>query len=172
MASSDGIVCSICGAQNEGNQARCTSCGAKLDPLDGRALTAEEAHARRHQQEGFHWKWVVVAVSIYLVLQAIALVVLPQVIDAYEPEGLAALVISAAIWFVGGAFVGFISPGRTFLEPTVGALLAVVPTLLWIDYISIVDKLSLMAMIVGGMLGVMITLMGGFLGEKLQMGRQ
>lgn len=171
MASSDVTVCSICGAQNEAKQQRCTSCGAKLDALGGRALTAEEMHARRHQQEGFHWKWVIVAVSIYLVLQAIALVLLPLVIEAYEPEGLAALVISAGIWFVGGAFVGFISPGRTFLEPTVGALVAVVPTLLWIDYISIVDKLSLMAMIVGGMLGVMITLMGGFLGEKLQMSR-
>ncbi len=168
---SDQIVCSICGAQNDGNQARCTSCGAKLDPLDSRALTAEEEHAKRHQQEGFHWKWVIIAVTIYLVMQAIALVALPIAIDAYEPEGLAALVISAAIWFVGGAFVGFISPGRTFLEPTVGALVAVVPTLLWIDHISIVDKLSLMAMIVGGMLGVMITLMGGFLGEKLQMSR-
>ncbi|MAQ15387.1 MAG: hypothetical protein CMN30_11410 [Sandaracinus sp.] len=171
MASTDVIVCSICGAQNEGNQARCTSCGAKLDPLDGRGLTAEEEHARRHQQDGFHWKWVIVAVGMYLVMQAIALVVLPMVIDAYEPEGLSALLISAGIWFVGGAIVGFISPGRTFLEPTVGALLAVVPTLLWIDYISIVDKLSLMAMIVGGMLGVMITLMGGFIGEKLQMSK-
>ena len=169
MASSDVIVCSICGAQNEGNQVRCTSCGAKLESLENRALTPEEAHARRHQQEGFHWKWVLVAVSIYLVMQAVALILLPMVIDAYEPEGLSALLISAAIWFVGGAIVGFISPGRTFLEPTVGALLAVVPTLLWIDYISIVDKLSLMAMVVGGMLGVMITLMGGFLGEKMQM---
>ncbi|MBO6940025.1 MAG: zinc ribbon domain-containing protein [Deltaproteobacteria bacterium] len=169
---SDQIVCSICGAQNEPKQNRCTSCGAKLDPLDGKSLTAEEQHARRHQQEGFHWKWVAVAVSIYLVLQGIALVALPFAIDAYEPEGLAALLISAGIWFVGGAFVGFISPGRTFLEPTVGALLAVVPTLLWIDHISIVDQLSLMAMIVGGMLGVMITLMGGFLGEKLQMKKE
>jgi len=168
---SDTIVCSICGAENDANQDRCTSCGAKLDPLEGRALTAEEEHAKRHQQEGFHWKWVLIAVSIYLVLQAIALIALPMAIDAYEPEGLSALLISAAIWFVGGAFVGFISPGRTFLEPTVGALLAIVPTLLWIDYISIVNKLSLMAMIVGGMLGVMITLMGGFLGEKLQMSR-
>ena len=123
----------------------------------------------RYQQESFDWKWVAISFAIYLVLQSIALILLPMVIDAYEPQGLAALLISALIWFFGGILVGWISPGKTFLEPSVGAMTAVIPTLFWIDRISDVYQLSLLAMVVGGMLGVMITLLGGFLGERIQM---
>jgi len=165
----DVIICTICGAKNDPQATRCTSCGAKLDPLGSNELSAEEKHARRYQQDSFAWLWVVISFAVYLVLQAIFLVALPMVIDAYEPMGLSALMISAAIWFVGGIIVGWISPGKTFLEPSVGALLAVVPTMIYIDHISDVYPLSLLAMIVGGMLGVMVTLLGGFLGEKIQM---
>ena len=162
------IICSICGATNDASAARCTSCGAKIDVLE-RELTAEEEHARRYQQESFEWKWVAISFAIYATFQAIALALLPMVIDAYDPQGLPGLLISAGVWFVGGALVGFISPGKTFIEPAVGALLAVVPTLLWLNHIADVHQLSLLANIVGGMIGVMVTLLGGFLGEKLQM---
>ncbi len=163
------IICSICGAANDPSAKRCTSCGAKLDVLERGELTAEEEHARRYQQESFEWKWVAISFAIYATLQAIALVLLPMVIDTYDPQGLPGLLISAGVWFVGGAAVGFISPGKTFIEPAVGALLAVVPTLLWLNHIADVHQLSLLANIVGGMIGVMVTLLGGFLGEKLQM---
>ncbi|MEM9072208.1 MAG: zinc-ribbon domain-containing protein [Myxococcota bacterium] len=162
------ITCTICGAKNSPDAVRCTSCGAKIDVLE-RALSAEEEHARRYQQESFEWKWVFVSFGIYAALQAVALVALPMVIDSYDPQGLPGLLISAAVWFVGGAVVGLISPGKTFIEPAVGALLAVVPTLLWLNHIADVYQLSLLANIVGGMIGVMVTLLGGFLGEKLQM---
>lgn len=162
------IICTICGAPNDPKAVRCTACGAKIDILE-RELTAEEAHARRYQQESFEWKWVAISFAVYALLQAIALVLLPMVISSYDPQGLPGLLISAAVWFVGGALVGFISPGKTFLEPAVGALLAVVPTLLWLNHIADVYQLSLMANVVGGLLGVMVTLLGGFLGEKLQM---
>jgi hypothetical protein len=79
------------------------------------------------------------------------------------------LMISAAIWFVGGIIVGAISPGRTFVEPVVGALVVVVPTVLWINFISDVYAVSFLSMLVGGMLGVMVTILGSFLGEKIQM---
>lgn len=171
MATEEEIVCTICGAKNESSVSRCESCGAQLDPLGSRELSPEEAAARETQQGRFRWKWVFVAVGIYATLQAIALIALPMVIDAYDPQGLAGLMISAAIWFVGGIIVGAISPGRTFVEPTVAALIVVVPTLLWIDFRSDVYKLSLMAMSVSGMLGVMVTLMGSFFGEKIQMRR-
>ena len=92
-----------------------------------------------------------------------------MVIEAYDPQGLPGLLISAGVWFVGGILVGWISPGKTFIEPAVGALIAVVPTLLWLNHIADVYELSLLANITGGMIGVMVTLLGGFIGEKIQM---
>lgn len=163
---SEAIVCTICGAKNEEGSTRCVSCGAKLDTL---ALTAEEQAERAGQQTTFRWSWVGISVAIFAVLQAIAIGLLPMVIDAYDPQGLAGLMISAVIWFVGGMIVGAISPGRTFIEPVVAALIVVVPTILWINVRSDVHAVSFLSMLVGGMLGVMVTILGSFIGEKLQM---
>ena len=168
-ASEETIVCSVCGAKNGSEHSRCQSCGAKLDALGARELTPEEEFARRHQQDTFEWKWVGISAAIYLALAAVALFALPLAIDAYEPQGFNALLIASGIWFVGGILIGLVSPGKTFLEPTVGALVAVVPTLVWITHISDIETLSLLGSVVGGALGVMLTLMGGFFGEWLQM---
>lgn len=165
----EAIVCTICGAKNEESSTRCASCGAKLEALG--SLTAEEQAARAGQQTNFRWKWVGISVAIFGVLQAIAIGALPMAIEAYDPQGLAGLMISAAIWFVGGVVVGAISPGRTFIEPVVAALIVVVPTIIWINYISDVHAVSFLSMLVGGMLGVMVTILGSFLGEKIQMGK-
>lgn len=169
MAASE-IVCPMCGFKNPAEASRCASCGARVEALSSSDMTEEELHAKRHQQEGFEWKWVFVAFGIYMILQAIVLVAMPLVITMYDPQGAPGLLISAAVWFVGGILVGFVSPGKTFLEPAVGAMLAAVPTIGWLMHISEVQPLSLLAAIIGGLLGVMITLFGAFLGEKLQMG--
>jgi hypothetical protein len=160
----------MCGFKNPANAARCASCGARVETLGAGDLTEEEIQARRHQQEGFEWKWVFVAFGIYMVLQAIVLVALPRIITQYDPQGAPGLLISAGVWFVGGIVVGFVSPGKTFLEPAVGALMAAVPTIAYLLHISEVQPLSVLAGVIGGLLGVMITLFGAFLGEKLQMG--
>lgn len=165
----DVIICTICGAKNEPTASRCSSCGAKLDAMGQRELTAEEREARKYQQDTFEWKWVGIAFGIYLTLQAIALVALPMVIDAYDPQGLPGLLISAGVWFVGGAIVGWLSPGKTFFEPAVGALIATIPTLWYVDSISDVHKTSLLALVTMGIIGVMLTLLAGFIGEKIQM---
>lgn len=168
MASNE-VVCAVCGANNPANIARCRSCGAKLEALGAGALTEEEERARELQQEGFEWKWVFVAFAIYMVLQAAILVGLRFVISSYDPQGLPGLLISAGVWFVGGIIVGAISPGKTFIEPAVGALLAVAPTIAYLMWIADVYKLSLLAYVIAGLLGVMMTLVGAFIGEKLQM---
>ncbi len=162
------IICTVCGFRNKPNLERCTACGAKLQPLGTVELSAEEEMARRHQQDTFEWKWVGVSVAIYLGLQAVILGILPLVIDQYDPQGLPGLLISAAVWFVGGIVVGVLSPGKTFIEPAVGALVAVVPTILFLAHIADVRQLSVAAYVVGGLLGVMVTLFGAFLGEKIQ----
>lgn len=165
---SDEIVCTICGANNQAAAERCISCGARLDALGARELTEEEELHRRHQQESFEWKWVFIAFGVYMVLQAIVLVGLQYVIPTYDPQGLPGLLISAGVWFVGGMLVGVASPGKTFVEPAVGALLAVPPTVWYLSLIADVYQLSSLAYVVGGLLGVMMTLFGAFLGEKLQ----
>ncbi len=169
MAAAAEIVCPMCGFKNPANTARCASCGARVEALGSGDLSDEELHAKRHQQEGFEWKWVFVAFGIYMVLQAIVLVLMPLVISQYDPQGPPGLLISAGVWFVGGIVVGFVSPGKTFLEPAVGALLAAVPTVAYLMYISEVHKVSVLAGIIAGLLGVMITLFGAFIGEKVQM---
>ncbi|MCZ7685237.1 MAG: zinc finger Ran-binding domain-containing protein [Sandaracinaceae bacterium] len=164
----DQVICHVCGFKNEPESERCVSCGAKLEELSG-AYSAEEEARKRDQQEGFSPKWAAVAFAVYLVLQAIALALLPLVISSYDPQGFSALMISLGLWFVGGILVGWLSPGRTFVEPAVGALFAVIPTVWWIVAITPDGfDVSMTAYVIGGLLGAMMSLFGAFLGEKLQ----
>lgn len=164
------LVCAMCGFKNAANTVRCVSCGAKLDAYTGAEYTEEEAAARRHQQDTFEWKWALMAFGVYLVLQVVILGVLPLVITSYDPQGLAGLGISVGVWFVGGTLVGVISPGKTFVEPAVGALIAVVPTIGYLMWITPAGfEPTFLAYIVGGLIGAMISLFGAFLGEKIQM---
>jgi hypothetical protein len=176
MASSnDQVICHVCGFKNAPSAERCVSCGAKLEELSA-DYSAEEEARRRNQQEGFDPKWAVLAFVAYLSLQAVVLVALPAVIEMYDPQGFSALMISIAVWFGGGILVGFSSPGKTFLEPAVGALFAVVPTVWWLvtttpsgpEHLGGGFSLTMPAYIIGGLLGGMISLFGAFLGEKLQ----
>jgi len=169
---SENIICSVCGAHNPANKSRCEACGAKIESLGSLDLSAEERQAKRYQQDGFSWAWVIGAFAIYLTLQAIALAALPMVINSYDPQGLWGLLISAGIWFLGGIVVGAVSPGKTFIEPSVGAAVAVLPTIAWLMYISDWAELSLISYIIFGALGVMMTLIGALIGEKIQIRRE
>lgn len=178
-AEKEEMVCHVCGFKNAPDAERCVSCGAKLEELSG-AYSAEEEARKAKQQESFRPLWAGIAFAIYFVLQAVFLVGLPAVIDSYDPQGFTALMISVAVWFAGGIFVGFISPGKTFIEPAIGALFAIIPTVWWIsnttpgagDHYSGPGEmgfgLTMPAYIIGGLLGGMISLFGAFLGEKLQ----
>lgn len=174
-AAKDQVICHVCGFKNETTGERCVSCGAKLEELGSTYSTEDERP--RDQQKGFAIVWAAASFGIYLVLQGIALMLLPAVIDAYDPQGFSALMISLAMWFLGGILTGAVSPGKTFLEPAVGALLAVGPTVWWIVYITPAApdrlegggfQLDMPAYLIGGLLGGMISLFGAYLGEKLQ----
>lgn len=162
------LFCAVCGAANPSGTERCASCGARIETY-ALELTAEEERERENQQEGFDWKWVFLSFATYMALQGIVLGALPLVISAYDPQGLPGLLISSVIWFVGAMAIGLISPGRTFVEPAVGALLAVPPTIAYLMWIADVYRLSLVANLVMCILGVMTTLFGALLGERLQM---
>jgi hypothetical protein len=172
MASKDSVVCHVCGFKNQAEAERCQSCGARLEGVS--VDYSDEEHAeRQNQQTGFELKWVVAAFSIYFFFQAIALAILPLAISAYDPQGFPGLVISVVVWFFGGIVVGFVSPGRTFLEPAVGAFVAAVPTIAYLMWVTPGEpgegfEPSLLAYTITGLLGTMISLFGAFLGEKVQ----
>jgi DNA-directed RNA polymerase subunit RPC12/RpoP len=163
------ITCPMCGFKNRSDAARCRSCGAKVEALVA-LYTEEEVQKKRYQQEAFEWKWAGAAFGIYLALQTVVLLILPLMISAYDPQGIGGVVVSLAVWFLGGIGVGWVSPHKTFVEPAAGALLAVMPT---IGFLALRTppgfQPTLLAYIVGGMLGVMIALFGAFVGEKIQM---
>ncbi|MFK7991383.1 MAG: Ran-binding zinc finger domain-containing protein [Sandaracinaceae bacterium] len=177
--SKDELICHVCGFKNASTAERCVSCGAKLEELSG-AYSAEEEARKRNQQDGFDIKWAVISFVVYVMLQGIFLVGLPAIIDAYDPQGFTALMISMAVWVSGGILVGFLSPGRTFIEPGVGALFAIIPTVWWISSFTpdagvhysgpgdLGFGLTMPAYVIGGMLGAMVSLFGAFLGERLQ----
>jgi hypothetical protein len=104
----------------------------------------------------------------FLAAQIVILVGLPFVIRTFDPQGLAGLLISVGIFLVGGIGVGLVSPGKTFIEPAVGALIAVIPTA---SYLAMTTpegfQPTLLAYVVSGSLGVMFALFGAFLGEKI-----
>ena len=173
MASKDALVCHVCGFKNQLDAVRCVSCGAKLD-AESVDYGAEEEADRKDQQTGFEIKWIGITFGVYFVFQAIALALLPAVIPSYDPfQNIWGILISSITWFLGGIVAGYLSPGRTFVEPAVAAIIAAVPTvayLMWRTPGSPGDGFdpSMLAYTVGGIMGVMISLFGAFLGERLQ----
>ncbi|MEY4512312.1 MAG: hypothetical protein RLZZ450_4434 [Pseudomonadota bacterium] len=166
----DTVTCPMCGFENQAAAKRCVSCGAKIEAFGAGEYTEEEALARRFEQEDFEWKWAGIACAIYLGFQIVALVILPLIISSFDPQGLGGLGISVGIWFLGGMVIGFVSPGKTFLEPAVGAALASLPTIAYQRAITPEGfEPSMLAYIVAGLLGIMISLFGAFIGERIQM---
>jgi hypothetical protein len=172
MAADEKITCPICGFKNPAEQERCHSCGAKIEALTA-TYTPEEQLARRYQQEDFVWKWALLAGATLTALHGLFLGLLPSVLPTYDPQGLPGLMLSVLISFVGGIGLGLLSPGKTFVEPAAGAMLAAIP-MLSIIAARTPDGLepSLLAYVVCAVMGVMTALFGAFVGEKLQMTAQ
>jgi hypothetical protein len=171
MAAAQEITCPMCGFKNPDDRDRCQSCGAKVEALSS-SYTAEEQHARRYQQDDFEWKWALVATGIFTALQSVILGVLPRVIAAFDPQGLPGLMVSVPVAFVGGVIMGAISPGKTFVEPAVGALLTAIPIAAIVSATTPAGfQPTVLAYIICAVMGVMMALFGAFVGEKVQMGR-
>jgi hypothetical protein len=170
MAAQEEITCPMCGFKNPANQERCRSCGAKVELLSA-SYSAEEEHARRYQQEDFEWKWALIGAGMFTGLQGLILGLLPRLIGSFDPQGLPGLLLSVLIFFVGGIALGIVSPGKTFIEPAVGAMISAIPTL-GIVSMRTPDGFepTLLAYIVCAIMGVMTALFGAFVGEKWQMG--
>jgi hypothetical protein len=165
------IRCPSCGFQNTpplpGN--RCVSCGARMEELR-RTLSRQEELDRRYQQEGFSPLWLAVSIVIMGVLTAALVFGLPTVVPALDFEGSAGMVVAIPVWFVGGMLVGLVSPGKIFVEPVVAVFLIAIPTALFLYRGQTVKTMPYFMYVLMSLLGALFTLIGAYLGERVQMG--
>lgn len=117
---------------------------------------------RQSQQQGFAWRWVLISLGVFLVVQSLPLLLL-------RIDGWAGIGVSVGVWFVGGVVVGFVSPGKTIIEPAVAAAGTAAPTML---YLWLTTPAGLgpsgFTYAGAGVLGVMLGLFGARLGETIQ----
>jgi hypothetical protein len=164
------IECHVCGAANPSGTERCQSCGARLSELAVEPTEAE-LRARRNQPDDFDLRWVFISFGAFLVAAAFTLALLPLVIPVYDPQGFPGIIITVALWFVGSAVINYVSPGKHFLEPPVGGLLAALPTMLYLSSVADVYQLSGGAYVLGALMATMMALMGAFVGNQLRVDR-
>jgi cation transport ATPase len=171
MAQVKKIICPSCGFKNTAPlpNNRCVSCGAKIDDLK-RVLSRQEELERRYQQEGFSPLWFGVSLVVMGVLTAAIVMGLPMVVPAFDFEGSAGMIMAIPVWFVAGLLVGLISPGKTFIEPVVASFLIAIPTAFLLFRSQTVKTMPAFMYVLMGALGVLFTLIGAYLGERIQMG--
>jgi DNA-directed RNA polymerase subunit RPC12/RpoP len=171
MAAAKNIICPSCGFRNSAPllNNRCVSCGAKIEDLK-RSLSRQEELERRYQQEGFSVLWFAISIVITGVLTAALVMGLPMVVPALDFEGSAGMMISIPVWFVGGMLTGLISPGKTFVEPVVAVFLVAIPTAFLLFRSQTVKTMPWWMYALMSALGVLFTLIGAYLGERIQMG--
>lgn len=134
------------------------------------ARSAEAERERRYQQEGFNVSWFAVALIVQGVLTAALVIGLPMVVSALDFEGSNGMAICIPVWFIGGVLLGMISPGRTFVEPVVASFLVAMPTVFYLVQSQTVRTMPVFMYVIMSLIGVMFTLIGSYLGERIQMG--
>jgi hypothetical protein len=173
MATGKTVVCPSCGFQtNPAGSARCASCGAKLDeggPRSKRPPRPEDA-GNRLQQEGISVQWLFIAFAVQGVLTAALVFGLPMVVSLLDFEGQNGMLMCIPVWFLGGMLVGMISPGRTFIEPAVGALLVAIPSTFLLIQSQTVRSMPLFLYVIFAGIGILLTLIGAYIGERIQLG--
>lgn len=170
MAEPNKIICPSCGFKNTPPlpNDRCVSCGAKVEDLR-RSMRPGEVE-RRYQQDGFSPAWFGVSVVIMAVLTSAIVMGLPMVVPALDFEGYAGMIVAIPVWFAGGLLVGLISPGKTFIEPVVATFLIAIPTAFLLFRGQTVKVMPAFMYILLSAVGLLFTLIGAYLGERVQMG--
>ncbi|WP_437599362.1 hypothetical protein [Sorangium sp. So ce590] len=165
------IVCPSCGANNASVTAsgRCTSCGTRMGSLPPFRDSELDRH-RRYQQEGFSILWCLIALVLQSVLTAALVGGLPMIVQQLDFEGSNGMIVAIPVWFIGGVLLGMISPGKTFLEPVVASFLVAIPTVFYLLQSQTVRTMPLFMYVIMALIGVLFTLIGSYLGERIQMG--
>ena len=170
MAQRAGVVrCPSCGANNTKGISRCASCGAVIEELKP-IHSADRERERRYQQEGFSMMWAAIALAIQGVLTGAVIFALPRAFTVLDFEGYYGMTLAIPVWCVGGLLIGLISPGKTFVEPVVAAILVAIPTVFYLYSGQTVRTMPWFMYVLMAAAGVMFTLVGSYLGERIQMG--
>lgn len=135
-----------------------------------RALTRQEELERRYQQETFNVTWFLVSIAIMSVTTAAFVMGLPMVVPALDFEGSAGMLVSIPVWCFGGVLIGLVSPGRTFVEPVVAVFLVAIPTVLILYSGQTVKTMPAFMYALLSALGILFTLIGSYVGERIQTG--
>lgn len=172
------VNCPSCGAKNPAGAKRCGSCGASLEEDLAPVRDAAKDRDRRYQQEGFSVVWAGIALGVQAVLTAAVLIALPKSIGSLDFEGYYGMTLAIPVWFAGGVLVGLISPGKTFVEPVVSTIIVAMPTVFYLfngffgamGYGQTVRTMPFFMYIIMGLIGVMFSLVGAYVGERIQLG--
>lgn len=105
-----------------------------------------------------------------VVLTAAIVVGLPMVVSKLDFEGRYGMMIALPVWFVGGVLLGMISPGKRVLEPVIATLLVAGPTVWHLMRTQTVRTLPLFMYVILAFIGILFTMIGSYLGERIQMG--
>jgi hypothetical protein len=141
-----------------------------MDPIGKVHRTREEELERRYQQEGVSLLWLAIAFAVQGVLTAALVFGLPMVLPLIDFEGGNGMTVCIPVWFVGGLLVGMISPGRTFIEPVVASFVVAIPTTFFLVQSETVRTLPTFLYVIMAAIGVLFTLIGAYIGERIQLG--
>lgn len=103
-----------------------------------------------------HRKWIIIGV---LVMTGIYLVS-----RLFLPFSFLSWIAFCFAYLVGGGLIGYFSPGLTFWEPAIAALISVV----LINLYLLASGFGLVVLLLKLVIGFGLALIGGFFGEKLQ----
>ena len=172
MPAAKTIVCPSCGFEkNPPGSARCASCGAKVEDSHTRSKRSrDEELSRRYQQEGVSVQRLLIAFAVQGVLTAALVFGLPMVLPVLDFEGQNGMLVCVPVWFLGGLLVGMISPGRTFIEPAVASLLVAIPSTFLLIQSQTVRTMPLFLYLIFAGIGILLTLIGAYIGERIQLG--
>ena len=172
------VNCPSCGAKNASAANRCGSCGARLEALPPPSTSAVAERDRRYSQQGFSVMWAGIAMGVQALLTAAVIVALPRAIGSLDFEGYYGMAVAVPVWFVGGVLIGLISPGKTFIEPVVATIVVALPTIFYqfngffgmLGYGQTVRTMPLFMYIIMALIAVQFSLVGSYVGERIQMG--
>ncbi|MEZ4295205.1 MAG: hypothetical protein R3B70_09540 [Polyangiaceae bacterium] len=170
-AEASSMVCPACGHKNSPipDNGRCVACGAQMETVKSQRGGGGDPK-KRYQQDGFSPLWCLIALVVQAVLTAAIVVGLPMVVPSIDFEGYYGMIIAIPVWFVGGLLLGMISPGKTFIEPVVASLLVALPATFFVRSTETVRTMPLFMYLILAAIGVMFSLIGTYLGERIQMG--
>jgi hypothetical protein len=121
-----------------------------------------ETAGKPRVQTGFVWRWAFFAFFVFVASQ-----ILP--IWVWKLHGWRDVGVAAGAWLVGGFLVALLSPGRTILEPAVGALFAAQATLFYLllDFDPDLHGGKVTEYLLGAVAGFLLALAGATAGEWL-----